>query len=59
MGEMLGVDGYRMFRGTMIIELISGRKTVSGTWLYRPDTDCWYCAGCSYPSQICYVKEIE
>lgn len=59
MGEMLGVDGYRMFRGTMIIEFISGTKTVSGTWLYRPDTDCWYCAGCSYPSQICSVKEIE
>jgi hypothetical protein len=23
-----------------------------GTWLYKPEYDCWYCAGNSFPAKI-------
>jgi hypothetical protein len=26
--------------------------SVNGTWLYRPDTDCWYVNGMSFSKDI-------
>lgn len=55
---MIEVEGYKAFKGTMKItpksETISSFQTL-GEWLYKPDTQCWYCHGCSYPSEICEV----
>ena len=59
MGGLIKVEGYKAFRGQMWIKRPHGRKVVSGDWLYRPDTDCWYCGGCSYPSQICEIKSFD
>lgn len=55
---MIKVEGYKAFRGEMIITpLVSTIKpfTVSGDWLYKPDTKCWYCGGRSYPQEVCSV----
>lgn len=57
---MIEVEGYKMFRGVMKIIPKSGLVEpfeVEGDWLYRPDCDCWYCNGSSYPACICTVVE--
>lgn len=46
-----------MFRGVM--RITTNNDEIFGTWLFRPDTDCWYCRGWSYPKSICYVLEDE
>lgn len=48
--EMLECEGYKMFRGTATITPINQNPpfTVTGDWLYKPDTDCWYCNGRSF-----------
>lgn len=43
---MLKVDGYKMFHGT--VRITPKRADVkpfdmTGTWLYKPMTNCWYC----------------
>lgn len=51
-----------MFRGTMTVTPLNGREpfTKHGTWLYKPQYDCWYCDGTnSYVARICKVKEDE
>ena len=53
---MIKVEGYKAFKGTMKIIPVSKEIApyeISGDWLYKPDTDCWYCDGWSYPEQIC------
>jgi hypothetical protein len=25
---------------------------IHGTWLYKPDTACWYCAGSSFMEEV-------
>lgn len=54
--DMICVEGYKAFRGTMRIapqnDFFKGFD-LSGEWLYRPDTDCWYCKGQSFPASIC------
>ena len=56
MGKMIMVEGYKAFRGTMAIgDFVS----ITGDWLYKPDTDCWYCKGKSYPAEFCEVLEVE
>lgn len=52
------VEGYKAFRGSMEIVTMSG-MTIRGEWLYRPDTDCWYCGGYSYPAVCCRIMEVE
>ena len=56
---MLQCECYMMFRGTMRITPLSGNcgYEVTGTWLYKPEYDCWYCGGNSYPAEICEVVE--
>ena len=64
-GRMIEVEGFKAFRGSMEIwirfhMLIDGKpRIISGEWLYRPDTDCWYCNGVSYPARCCKVLEVE
>lgn len=65
---MLKCEGYKMFYGTM---LISPRPSpnpkfptkepfeVTGTWLYKPDTGCWYCNGSSYVEGVCKIISEE
>lgn len=61
--RMIKVEGYKAFRGCMRVTvcLPSGKAHafVSGDWLYKPHTDCWYCGGGSYPSEICQPWGIE
>ena len=48
---MLECDGYKMFYGTVRITPVvrsDGTRArepfdMTGTWLYKPEYDCWYC----------------
>ena len=57
-GKMICVEGFRAFRGAMEIVNESGR-VIWGDWLYKPDSECWYCGGYSYPSICCRVLVVE
>lgn len=53
-------EGYRFFTGTMLIlhpDPDTPPEKISGHWLYKPETGCWYCGGISYPAEICEIKE--
>ena len=53
-------EGYRFFTGTMLIihpDPDTPPEKISGHWLYKPETGCWYCGGISYPANICEIKE--
>lgn len=53
-------EGYRFFTGTMLIihpDPDTPPEKISGHWLYKPETGCWYCGGMSYPAEICEIKE--
>ena len=57
---MLTCEGFRMFHGTAKVTPKNPQFEPFrpyGTWLYKPDYDCWYVAGHSYPASI--VSEIE
>ena len=59
---MIKVEGYKAFRGVMKIvpkRLGWDSYEVEGEWLYKPDTDCWYNGGSSYPASICEVARDE
>lgn len=50
---MLTCEGYRMFYGTATVTPVNAEAyDVTGTWLYKPEYDCWYCGGSSYPARI-------
>ena len=51
----LSCEGYKMFYGTMLITPKNDIKafTLNGDWLFKPDTNCWYCRGSSFPENIC------
>lgn len=61
--EVLTCEGYKMFYGTVTFTPASDRfpaEDVTGTWLYIPETGCWYCNGCSYnPARLSNVREAE
>ena len=61
--RMIKVEGYKAFRGCMRVTVClpngKAHAFVSGDWLYKPKTDCWYCNGGSYPSEICQPWGIE
>ena len=48
---MLSCEGYKMFKGIMKVNT----GTVEGIWLYKPEYDCWYCGGSSYPAIVCEI----
>ena len=53
-------EGYRFFTGTMLIlhpDPDTPPEKISGHWLYKPETGCWYCGEISYPANICEIKE--
>lgn len=59
---MLQCEGYKMFKG--IIRVVPKNpvfpiRDIEGTWLYKPDTKCWYCKGSSYPEEICVILKEE
>ena len=62
---MLKCEGYKMFHGVMTItpkpvgEYKIPPMDIEGVWLYKPEYDCWYCNGSSYPAEICQVKVDE
>lgn len=49
--RMLKCDGYKMFHGTVKVTPVlrpDGTRwkepfDLTGTWLYKPDFDTWYC----------------
>ncbi len=52
---MLTCEGYKMFHGTATVTPKNPAISpfiIDGTWLYKPDTDCWYCGGRSFPAAI-------
>lgn len=58
---MIRVEGYKAFHGDMKIVpknvLYRPFYIVDKDWLYRPDTDCWYGDGSSFPAEICEPVE--
>lgn len=55
---MIAVEGYKAFSGKMLITPRNPNfkpYTVEGDWLYKPDTNCWYCKGISYPEDVCSI----
>lgn len=62
---MLTCEGYIMFRGVMRIVPKShggglhdfGVESIDmfGEWLYKRDTECWYCNGRSFGKDICTI----
>ena len=57
---MLETEGYKMMRGTMVIEPINANPyKLRGVWLFKPEHHCWYCNGRSFPDEICTVYEDE
>ncbi len=58
---MIKVEGYKAFHGDMKIVpkniLYRPFYIVDKDWLYRPDTDCWYGDGSSFPAEICEPVE--
>lgn len=64
---MLQSEGFYMFRGVMKITPRSSVITpfeIEADWLYKPEHDCWYGKGHSYPASICevvkdYTEEIH
>lgn len=61
MGKMIEVEGFKAFRGSMRITFDRGNSAcvICGEWLYKPDCDCWYSGGKSYPAKNCEVLEVE
>jgi hypothetical protein len=59
---MIKVEGYKAFKGIMKISpKCEGVKPfeLEGDWLYKPDSECWYGKGSSFPFEICeVVKEV-
>lgn len=59
---MLECEGYKMFFGTAIVAPKSSTVkpfVVRGTWLYKPEYDCWYVNGRSYNANIVSIFEEE
>lgn len=58
---MIKVEGYKAFHGNMKIvpknAFYLPFYICDKDWLYKPDTDCWYGDGRSFPAEICEVQE--
>lgn len=57
--RVISVEGYRAFHGDMKIvpknTMYSSFYICDKDWLYKPDTDCWYGDGRSFPANICEI----
>ena len=59
---MLKCEGYKMFKGKMRVAPKNPKYppfVEDGTWLYKPDYDCWYVNGSSYMASIVDESSIE
>lgn len=59
---MLSCEGYKMFDGKATVTPASDRfpsKVEDGVWLYKPEYDCWYVNGHSYPAKIVDIEGRE
>lgn len=54
-GRIIEVEGFKAFFGMMDC----GGRAVWGEWLYKSETDCWYCRGSSYPADMCRILSVE
>ncbi len=61
MGKIINVEGYKAFHGTMRItpKAAVPEFELTGDWLYRPDTGCWYGLCSSFAEDICVIVEVE
>lgn len=59
MQKIISVEGYKAFTGCMRIDWRIAVERICGDWLYRPDTNCWYCNGESYPAECCTILEVQ
>lgn len=52
---MLECEGYKMFKGEMKILPKNGMEPfiIDAVWLYKPEFECWYGQGRSFPKEIC------
>ena len=61
MPKIISVEGYKAFHGDMLITPVITSKPafsiVDKDWLYKPDTNCWYGDGRSFPAEICNIVE--
>ena len=56
---MIKCEGYKAFHGTAMVKPTNAKFPpfqMTGDWLYKPEYDCWYCNGSSFPAEI--VTEI-
>lgn len=59
---MINAEGIKAFRGTMLITPKASDRApfeLTGDWVYKPDTGCWYSHGRSFPSTICLIIHDE
>jgi len=52
---MIKSEGYKAFHGTATIRPVNPAfpaRDETGDWLYKPEWDCWYVNGSSYPAKI-------
>lgn len=58
--KILQCEDYKMFEGTAEIVPINPEFEpfeVTGVWLYKPEFNCWYCNGRSFPEEVVKIKE--
>ena len=52
---MICCEGYKAFYGSALItprnDTIQPFR-ISGDWLFKPDTGCWYVEGRSFPARL-------
>lgn len=59
---MLKCEGYMMFNGKAMVVPKNSKfppREENGTWLYKPEYDCWYVNGHSYPAEIVDIENRE
>lgn len=57
---MLKCEGYKMFKGKMRIMPKCANVQpfeIEATWLYKPESNCWYGNGSSFMAEICEIVE--
>lgn len=60
---MLKSEGYKMFHGTATVASKNPKFVpleITGDWLYKPEADCWYVMGRSFPAELVVnIRESE
>ena len=55
---MIKAEGYKAFNGILRVKPVNKESyRVMGEFIYKPETDCWYGKGRSFPAEICSVEE--